>query len=151
MKKYCIFFDNFRPVIAKNLGVVYKITTTSNSIRYINLYGLYYIKTKDIFVYTARFINLSKELILRYNNECKNIDGLVEEMEEIGILNFEIVDEKIKSFESKKYLLGYNRYKDKILKRKSNNDKKLELINEINNLREDLIGNYANNETVFNK
>ncbi len=67
-------------------------------------------------------------------------------MEAIGIINFETVKEKIKNFETKKVSLQYNNYKDKFLKRKSNKAKSLKLISEINNLREQLINNYADDK-----
>ena len=150
MKKYMILFDGSKPVIAKNLCTVYYISTYPNSARYIDLYNLSYAKSKDLFVF-SKFINLPKRLILRYKNTCDNVDELIKEMEAIGILNFEVVNKKIKSFEDKKDLLEYNSYKDKILKRKNDRAISLKLIEEINSLREELISTYANNETVLEK
>ena len=73
MKIYYILFDNFKPVVGINLGTVYCITTYNSSIRNIDLYGLYYVKSRDQFVFKKK-INLPKELILRYQYACENID-----------------------------------------------------------------------------
>lgn len=147
MKKYRILFDNYKPVIGKSIYTIYCIIPGSNSSRTINLYQLFYVKSKDTFVFT-KLVDLPKRLILRYNNATEYIDELIQEMESIGIPKFETVNEKIKSFETKKDLLEYENYRDNFLKIKRNKSKNLELLNEIKELRKELLKNHIDYETM---
>ena len=88
---------------------------------------------------------MPRKLIERYDGATNRINSKIREMEGIGILNIDLIAEKIGSFEECKGSISYSEYRNKLLNRPKENLNSIEVLTQ---LRQEVIMAAAKNDSI---